>query len=149
MDKTWAYPNCAFLVRSSGLSRAGKLSSTMMAEARVVLARGAYFGLETKVIWPEAAASIVAIPVMSTSTSRGSIRAPILLASSLSFMRNCTTFLSQQRCFTAKAAKCAKETKNQNLNHRGHKGTQRKLKSKITTEACRESRGAQSKIPKC
>src|SRR5437016_13214818 len=66
----------------------GKFSSTIMAEARVVRASGAYLGLETNVTWPGIAVSIVAMPNISTSASAGSSRAPIRLANSQRFINS-------------------------------------------------------------
>src|SRR5258708_430435 len=58
----------------------------MMAEARVVLAAAAYLGLAIKAIWPGAADSMAATPVISTSASGGSSLAPRWPAISLSFI---------------------------------------------------------------
>src|SRR6266576_2916351 len=66
---------------------AGKSSETITADARVVLARDPYLGLEMNVSSPGPAVSIPATPVISVSGGLFSRRAPSLEAISASFMR--------------------------------------------------------------
>ena len=54
-------------MRSVAAEIVGNISLTITAEAFVVLAAAAYFSLATNVIWPAAASSIPATPVMSQS----------------------------------------------------------------------------------
>src|SRR5580704_14535529 len=65
-----------FLLRTIGIARAGKSSATITADAFVVRAAAAYFGLATKVSWPAPASSIPATPVISISGEPFSRRAP-------------------------------------------------------------------------
>src|SRR5713226_8133774 len=64
-----------FIERSMAVERAGKFSARITAEARVVLAAAAYFGLARNVIWPGRASSIPATPVISVSGEPFSSRA--------------------------------------------------------------------------
>src|SRR5208337_1639637 len=75
-----------FLLRSMPVEMAGKSSETITAEAEVVLAAAAYFGLAMNVIWPAEASSIPATPVISTSGSPFSRVAPRANAISASFI---------------------------------------------------------------
>ena len=63
----------------------GKVGSTRTAVARVVRARPAYLGLETKVRWPGPASSMPATPVISAVGSPWR-EAPRYAASSANFM---------------------------------------------------------------
>src|SRR5580700_4360801 len=65
-----------FLLRSIAVARAGKSSATMTADAFVLRAAAAYFGLATKVSCPAPASSIPATPVISVSGEPFSKRAP-------------------------------------------------------------------------
>src|SRR5208282_5872069 len=65
---------------------AGKSSETITAEAEVVLAAAAYFGLATKLICPATASSIPATPVISASGSPFCSVAPSTDAISDSFI---------------------------------------------------------------
>src|SRR6266850_3917224 len=75
---------------------AGKSSATITAEAFVVLAAAAYFGLETNVSWPGPACSMPATPVMSMSGEPFSTRASMAEAMSLSFMAESREIVADQ-----------------------------------------------------
>src|SRR5882724_8092450 len=77
---------------------AGKASSTMTADALVVFAAAAYFGLATNVTCPAAASSIPATPIISVSGEPFSNRASSADASSASFIGNSPECVSDRDC---------------------------------------------------
>src|ERR1051326_7717026 len=87
---------------------AGKSSLTMTAEALVVRAAAAYFGLETNVTSPGPACSIPFSPVISVSEEPFSRRTSSAEASAESFMGNgqrCTIILQQRGVISDTARK--------------------------------------------
>src|SRR6266566_4023315 len=77
-----------FLLRSIAVDRAGKSSARIIADALVVRAFAAYFGLARNVICPAPASSIPATPVISRSGEPFSTRALRVEAMSASFIVN-------------------------------------------------------------
>src|SRR5271165_6473891 len=76
---------------------AGKSSETITAEAEVVFAAAAYFGLATKEMYPAVASSIPATPLISASGSPFSSVAPSTDASSASFIFGISTAKNYNR----------------------------------------------------
>src|SRR5438094_2174757 len=77
-----------FLLRSIAVARAGKSSARIIADALVVRAFAAYFGLARNVICPTPASSIPATPVISRSDEPFSRRELRVEAMSASFIVN-------------------------------------------------------------
>src|ERR1022692_2633166 len=107
-----------FLLRSNAVGIAGKSSPTITAAAFVVRAAAAYFGLATKVTWPEPASSIPATPVISLSGEPFSKRAPNMEAICASFIEvSARVIVMEARSRGLPARKCLVNIEHSRIGH--------------------------------